>query len=413
MEEPVDLVAVEHLLDEVGVLCAQRHALDMALCEKLAALREAGNPQVFGYRGAPHWLAVVGGMSLPEAHRYVRVSTELGAMAELVDDAHEGRIGVVALDQVAKVVTCDNVEPITRMARTLSVGGLTRALGAYRRYRETPECLAEELSSWSEHIDERGRYHLRASLHGSTGELLHAAVEQARVGTTNLDDAIGHLASCSLDRSGPGVHQVLVHVELDELAQLFAPEPSHVRLGGATYDRDGRRVDDLAEIVDDAKLAVVVAHEGKPLWLSNSVRTATTHQHRVLRARSHGRCEVPGCEATRYLRAHHVVFHSLGGPTDLENLMYVCGFHHRAIHRHRWRVVHLGQQNFEVFDHHNRSLGTTRDPNDARLPGDPTLPLPPPHMKRCTPRGIGATEPLTHYALDVFLAAIFDAERAA
>ena len=121
---------------------------------------------------------------------------------------------------------------------------------------------------------------------------------RCREGATDLDDAVSHLASASLEHNGPGVSQVLIHAELNDIADLLAPDATHVRLGSATYDRDGRRVEpeELASVIDDAKVAVIVSHEGKPLWLSNALRTATIHQHTALRVRSGGRCEVPGCE---------------------------------------------------------------------------------------------------------------------
>ena len=118
-----------------------------------------------------------------------------------------------------------------------------------------------------------------------------------------------------------------------------------------------------------------------------------------------------------------MVFHSAGGPTELENLLLVCGFHHRQIHHHRWRVKHLGNQEFEVFNQHHESLGTTRDPNDQQLPGDPTLPLPAPHFNRRTPRAQCAGERLTaaspwqsrpagQSAVDVFIAGLLEADAA-
>jgi len=44
------------------------------------------------------------------------------------------------------------------------------------------------------------------------------------------------------------------------------------------------------------------------------------------------RCRFPGCTRHRRLHAHHVVFWSHGGPTDLANLVLVCSRHHTVIH---------------------------------------------------------------------------------
>ena len=58
---------------------------------------------------------------------------------------------------------------------------------------------------------------------------------------------------------------------------------------------------------------------------------------RLLRYRDTG-CTFASCGMRRFTQAHHVVWWSRGGPTDLENLILVCTFHHRLVHEHGWRV---------------------------------------------------------------------------
>ena len=40
----------------------------------------------------------------------------------------------------------------------------------------------------------------------------------------------------------------------------------------------------------------------------------------------------PGCGATRGLHAHHIRHWEDGGPTELDNLVLLCPFHHRLHH---------------------------------------------------------------------------------
>jgi 5-methylcytosine-specific restriction endonuclease McrA len=50
--------------------------------------------------------------------------------------------------------------------------------------------------------------------------------------------------------------------------------------------------------------------------------------------RRHGkRCAVPGCRNHRFLDVHHVVPRSEGGAHHSDNLVVLCGAHHRATHR--------------------------------------------------------------------------------
>ncbi|MDR7291387.1 hypothetical protein J2S38_004450 [Mycolicibacterium senegalense] len=64
-------------------------------------------------------------------------------------------------------------------------------------------------------------------------------------------------------------------------------------------------------------------------------RTTRTISRRLRRALEHRDrcCVVPGCGSTRGLHAHHIAHWEDGGPTELDNLVLVCPFHHRLHHR--------------------------------------------------------------------------------
>ncbi|HTE53172.1 MAG TPA: HNH endonuclease signature motif containing protein, partial [Kofleriaceae bacterium] len=48
--------------------------------------------------------------------------------------------------------------------------------------------------------------------------------------------------------------------------------------------------------------------------------------------RDHGRCQVPGCRAARFLEVHHIVPRALGGPHEPGNLLVMCSAHHARVH---------------------------------------------------------------------------------
>lgn len=71
-------------------------------------------------------------------------------------------------------------------------------------------------------------------------------------------------------------------------------------------------------------------------------------------------CRFPGCAASRHLHAHHAIEWDDDGPTDLDNLLHLCGFHHRFVHRAGWRFVPLGRGRFDLLDaggHHVPEVG--------------------------------------------------------
>jgi hypothetical protein len=54
---------------------------------------------------------------------------------------------------------------------------------------------------------------------------------------------------------------------------------------------------------------------------------------RAVLRRDHERCQVPGCTHATFLDLHHIIPRSEGGQHELENLITICGAHHRAAHR--------------------------------------------------------------------------------
>ncbi len=91
--------------------------------------------------------------------------------------------------------------------------------------------------------------------------------------------------------------------------------------------------------------ALLVDRSGNPLYLGRTRRVASRAQLRALRVRDGHRCGFPGCDTTRHLEAHHVRWGRHYGPTDLDNLILTCGFHHGLIHDHGYRV-HRGGDGF-------------------------------------------------------------------
>jgi hypothetical protein len=76
-----------------------------------------------------------------------------------------------------------------------------------------------------------------------------------------------------------------------------------------------------------------------------------------------GGCRIPGCHRRHYLEAHHVQHWSLLGPTDLENLVLLCRFHHMLIHEGGFRVSPSREGGWEFHDSHG-----------ALIPVAPALP---------------------------------------
>ena len=95
----------------------------------------------------------------------------------------------------------------------------------------------------------------------------------------------------------------------------------------------------LDSISPDARIVgAIFGGDGQPLWLGRMERLASVDQYVAVALRDRG-CVLCGAPMHR-CRLHHVDEWDLDeGPTDIENLVALCGNCHRWLHRNRRRVV--------------------------------------------------------------------------
>ncbi|MFT5531382.1 MAG: hypothetical protein ACI91O_001404 [Candidatus Poriferisodalaceae bacterium] len=137
--------------------------------------------------------------------------------------------------------------------------------------------------------------------------------------------ADSYLANGPTDRSGLDRTQVLVH--------------SHGEAGAATL-ADGSVLDFATTCrleCDASHMTIDVAGEGNEVPGRNS-SGVSAGLRRSLMLGDRG-CRWPGCLAEHHLHAHHVVHRLDGGPTVLDNLILLCGHHHRVLHAHGFGIV--------------------------------------------------------------------------
>ncbi|PID63536.1 MAG: hypothetical protein CSB44_01385 [Gammaproteobacteria bacterium] len=77
---------------------------------------------------------------------------------------------------------------------------------------------------------------------------------------------------------------------------------------------------------------------GEPLKIGRKSPTVPPSLHRAVTARARHRCEFPGCGCEQGLEAHHIVHWVDGGPTDIDNLMLLCHYHHTLVHEGRYGI---------------------------------------------------------------------------
>ena len=112
---------------------------------------------------------------------------------------------------------------------------------------------------------------------------------------------------------------VVVHVDVAQRAAAL-------HLGPLLSDAERRY------LTCDATCEVWFERFGEPIGAGRSTRLINRRLRRALEHR-HPMCAVPGCGATRGLHAHHLRHWEDGGPTELDNLVLLCPYHHRLHHR--------------------------------------------------------------------------------
>ncbi|MEC3979501.1 HNH endonuclease signature motif containing protein [Amycolatopsis sp. H20-H5] len=85
-------------------------------------------------------------------------------------------------------------------------------------------------------------------------------------------------------------------------------------------------------------IPAVLGTASEPLDLGRMKRFVTQGQRRALQLRDRG-CAFPGCKRKpKHTQAHHILEWVLNGLTNLDNLVLLCGHHHRLIHCSAWEV---------------------------------------------------------------------------
>ncbi len=131
---------------------------------------------------------------------------------------------------------------------------------------------------------------------------------------------------------------LLVRTDIPTLLGIEGATPA--RLGDGTTIPDGTTITNptLRRLACDARIQLVLEDPiDGVIGIGRTDRSIPGWLGRVTRTRDGG-CRFPECERILWLQVHHIEHWADGGPTDLHNLITLCGFHHRLIHNEGWRI---------------------------------------------------------------------------
>ena len=354
------------LLNEGAASCAE--VLDALAVSKIiagvnSAFQVASAAAVAGQQrhgdGGAEILASAAGLSRQEAHSQVKTAEALSRLSAARDAVESGRVSSANAKRLAEAVEKTSAADVDADAELLAKAESMR-----------PEQFTKEARRWaverkgdggaSEHARQRARRRVRmwdgddgmVHLHGEfdvvTGQRIRnrlraeaarmydADKKNAKDGGADrrsfhqcMADALDSLTANNGEGGGGKPIAdicVVAHVD-DETGELVAELPDGGRLPRSV----------LEQLACNAKFTgLVYDRDGKPIWRTHSVRTATEAQRQILMAR-YGGCF--HCAAHPALcQIHHIRPVSQGGATKIANMVPVCWDCHQKIHHHSWQI---------------------------------------------------------------------------
>jgi hypothetical protein len=296
-------------------LAQQRGALDQ---EELTLIREAQAMQLWrplGMTSMREYLERRLGYGPQTAAERLRVADAIATLPEIDDALARGDLSYSA------------VRELTRIATPKTAGAWVKACEG-QVLRQIEEMVAER--DVGDAPESEPKPHLRRKrFHADLRPDVEALVQQAR-------------KLLEIERGEK--------LDNDELMQAFAarvlepsapsgktPRPRHqiavtvCKVCKQGWQNSAGREVPIAALELEVALcdAQCMSLEEAPGKLTQTIPAA---MRRAVWRRDHGRCRIPGCRASCFIDAHHLLPLAHGGKHEMANLALLCAGHHRALH---------------------------------------------------------------------------------
>ena len=340
---------LEVLFEELAELTGQRNAIDAQIVEIVA---EMDRDELCGATGARSIAALVAwktGTSSANAHTIAAVAHRLDEFPRCAAGMREGRLSLDQVGVIAQRAGQGSDAHYAELARHASVSQLRTAVKLEPRPQPDPRPQREPSitktsddhgTCWRIRLGHHDAAKFDAALNSHRDALIAEWKRDHNTHTDDTDTGTGDSAprppipgaldafmalveagwDTDVARRPHGQHTTAVlHVDVkDRIAALH--------LGPLLTDAERQY------LTCDATCEVWFHRDGHPIGAGRTTRLINRRLRRALEHR-HPTCAVPGCGATRGLHAHHIRHWEDGGPTELDNLVLVCPYHHRLHHR--------------------------------------------------------------------------------
>ncbi|HEY3519350.1 MAG TPA: DUF222 domain-containing protein, partial [Gammaproteobacteria bacterium] len=314
-----------------------------------------------GLANTAQWLNWQCGVRAVAAREKVRVARSLEQLPEIADAFAKGEISYSKVRAMTRVATPANESVLVHVARNGTAEHVEKLVRKFRwTQRRDAAALAQrqhEFRKVSYFFGMEGEFILSACLPPEIRAVVSKALETAVAAVreskevtaeTPLQipshawkaDALRLMAETFLEHRGRETGagsaadrlQVVVHIDQAVLSERQAAAEAGAPHRCELEDGPALALDTVRRLTCDASVVgIVESEDGEPLDIGRKTRSIPAAIARALKARDGG-CRFPGCDRTRFCEGHHIEHWANGGETKLDNLITLCGFHHRLVH---------------------------------------------------------------------------------
>ena len=344
--ESADLIPVNGRPEAVRLLRSHA-AVNRAICGVLDLINELDTDEIRlrnSVTDMASWVQFDLGLEAKTARAWVRVARALDDLPRTRQAFRDGRLSFDEVQILCRYASADSEAELLALAFETAAddlaGEIRRHLDVESSRRPRPEREPWLQMWWNA---EANHLNLRGEIPGVDGLMVETALRRVasraprdpHTGLFNDPDvgnaeALVQIASESSAQDRDHDRATLVvHFDAGDLA---SGTTSGV-VGSHLIDRH-----ELARLTCDSRLQPAIDDpSGVTVGIGRSSRQIPSWLRRLVEDRDGG-CRFPGCGRTRWTQCHHVVHWADDGPTNLDNLIQLCGTHHRMIHRKGWTL---------------------------------------------------------------------------
>jgi hypothetical protein len=350
------------------------------------------------------WVTAQCGVSTSTARQWVRSGLNLESLPCLAEGLASGELSLDLVEPLAEVASPFSDAALREASRHWSVSQARELAAWHRAQREAAAAAAaaaasrpssdEPLETEAAREFDRRTLRFNDTKHsmwmGFTKEDYAAAksvlvgqvdAEKRRqveargsgdsptAGSTSAPDPLGYVpydkllydACVDLLRAGNGSGsavrpRVVVHAPLELLIDCSNEGVAEIAGVGPVP------VDVVLRLACDANVDLAVEDTTGSILQQGRARRDPTPVQRIEIDRRDKGCRFPGCSYTEFTNVHHIQHWAHGGATDMDNLVTLCGRHHRAVHELGWFVSGDADAVLTFTGPHGRSMRSVPSP---------------------------------------------------